>query len=334
MSSPRILFANTTNSPRSTPRPPSKFHVNKSHPVCTISLANVTANNRPATRSSTSMVPSTPLTNLVPFPCSSGDYTDAPIIHHPDTSSCIRIHPSSESESSPPEPMTAPPMTSERRKRTTARLLHPLSLHPTQDSPSDTLQQPPRKRPRLQKRVKGKGSKSSVKRTPSIPTSDLRFMASVQRSIAHGVRERRLRRGSPPPTGENTDTFDALDILLVERLRTLLLSSGLKTTDLIDLNGGNHGDDKMNVDLDTSMDIDLEITPGLPRSSPPPASDTIPTPPLPPSQLVASLIIRHHTQRNKPSRSSGSSERNGGVSRGKPRRPSPLAHSIEVESDP
>ena len=349
MSAPRILFANTTNSTRSTPRLPSKFNVKKAHPTCTVSLANVTAEDRPnTTRSPTPMAPFMAVTNLVPFPCSSADHSVVTIIH-PDTSSCIRLPPSlphSESESSPPGSMTAPHLTPERRKRSTTRLLRPLSLHPTQDSTSDTLQQPPRKRPRLQKGVKGKGTpKSPAKRTSSVPSSDLRFMASVQRSIAYGVKERQHRQGSLPlPLTEgNTDTFEALDILLVGRLRTLLFSCGLKPADLIDLNG----DDEMNVDLDTSMDIpvstdmdiDLEITPGLcrPRSSPPPRplSAPGPTPPLlTPSQLVASLIIRHHTQRNKSSRSSASSEREGGISRGKPRRPSPLARSIELESDP
>jgi len=344
MAAPRVLFANTTNKTHSTLRPPSKFHVKTSHPTCTISLANVTANSRPITRSSTSMAPLSPVTNLVPFPCSSEDYADVTITH-PDTSSWIRLLPSlphSESEPPPPEPMIAPLLTSERRKRSTARLI---PLHSTQDSTSDILQQPPRKRPRLQKGVKGKGiHKSSAKRTSSVPTSDLRFIASVQRSIAHGVRERQRRQGSQPPsslTGGNTATFEALDTLLVGRLRTLLLSRGLKAADLIDLNGDSDGDHKMNVDLDTSidvlvstdMDIDLEITPSLPRLSPPLAPDPTPTPPLlSPSQLVASLIIRHHTQRNKPSRSSASSERNGGVSRETPRRPSPLVHSIE--SDP
>jgi len=346
MWSPRILFADTTNSPRSTPRPPSKFHVKKSRPTCTVSLANVTANDRPISSSSTSTVPFTslsPVTNLVPFPCSSSDYSDVTVTH-PDSSICIRLLPSSphsECESFPPEPMATPPLTSERRKRSTARLLRPHLLRPTQDPTSDAPQQPPRKRPRLQKGAKGKGSKSSAKRTSSIPTSDLRFMASVQRSIAYGVRERQQRQGSPPPpTGEeNTETFEALDTLLVSRLRTLLLSRGLKPADLIDLNG----DDEMNVDLDTcpdvsDMDIDLETTPDPcpPRSSPPPRplSAPGPTPPLSPSQLVASLIIRHQTQRTKPSRPSASSEREGGVSRGKTRRPSPLAHSIELESDP
>ena len=351
MSSPRILFANTTNSPRSTPRPLSKFHVKKSHPTCIISLANVTANTRPVTRSSASRVPFMPLlpvTNLIPFPCLSDDYTDATIIH-PDTSSGIRLLPSSpysEPESFPSEPMTALPMTPGGRKRSTTRLIRPLSLHPTQDSTSDALQQPPRKRPRLQKGVKGKGThKSSAKRIPSVPTSDLRFMASVQRSIAYGVRGKQQRQVSPPSTEGDTDTFVALDILLVGRLRTLLLSHGLKPVDLIDLNGDDEMDVDLNISMDvpvsTDMDIDLETTPDscLPRSSPPPSPPSTlgPTPApslLSPSQLVASLIIRHHTQRNKPSRSPTSSEREGGISRGKPRRSSPLAHSIEVESDP
>lgn len=269
----RVAFANSTNSSNSIRFLP-KLGSRKSAPTCTISLANVSSDlciNIPS---------SPPATSLIPFP-SSSDIS----ISQPDHT-CLSLLRS-------PSDSLLRPGSQERRKRSTARPLQP----PT----PETTNQPPRKRPRLQK--SGKSRKHTF-------SSDLRFLAMVQRSVASGVMERQAGGRSPPPE----QSLEMQDRLLASRLRSHLLDKGLKEADVVDLDDLMDVDGKMNSpSVAVDMDIDVETSAGCRV----PSSFSSCRPSQSRSTLVATLIIRHQT------RSVVRSERIGGT-RERVRRPSPL----------
>ncbi|KAF8061842.1 hypothetical protein FPV67DRAFT_1510657 [Lyophyllum atratum] len=336
MSSLRVAFANSTNSPRSSSRPASnrlisKLSSRKSAPTCTISLASVSANDSCINLASIPFPSSsTPATNLVPFPSTPLDCLDA-AISQPDRT-CLRLLRSS--PETPSQPRTRATTALHGRKRSTARLLQPATtMAPEQCSSAEPSCQRPRKRPRLQ------GSAKTIKRTSPINSSDLRFQAIVQRSVAGGVLERGAAAQSKVVPSSQSTSLETQDVLLASRLRSRLLAQGLREADLINLDSQPH-EASMDVDAEqhpssiasADMDIDVEIPMG--RASPAPRS-ILSSPPRPSvlldldctlgtEQLVAALILRH--QARKPSRSTA-----GLREKGMPmeilRRPSPLATS-------
>ncbi|KAH0584692.1 hypothetical protein H2248_010219 [Termitomyces sp. 'cryptogamus'] len=323
MSGPRVAFANSTNIPRSS-RPSlaslSKLSSRKSAPTCTVSLANVSTNDFPISLSSFSPTNSSfPSQNLIPFPSSSSVDGIGSTISQSNRS-CLQLLRSSSVIPLPPRTRAGSIKNSsqERRKRPTAPLLQPASLNSPQLCPAP--EQPPRKRPRLQKPCSDKATKSSP-----INSSDLRTLAIVQRCVAEGVLMRRQARTT---LSSQAAVFDNQDILLASRLRSRLISQGIKATDLVDLKSEletNLMDVDRGVLLSTSidsvdMDIDVEATvrSGSILSSPPRRSSFLaPDCVIRPPQLVAALTLRNHTR--KPSRFSASSERT--------RKPSPLVNS-------
>ncbi|KAG6860640.1 hypothetical protein C0995_009120 [Termitomyces sp. Mi166 len=322
MSGPRVAFANSTNIPRSS-RPSlaslSKLSSRKSAPTCTVSLANVSTNDILISLSSLPPTSSSfPSQNLIPFPSSPVDGVGS-TISKPNRS-CLQLLRSS--SAAPLQPRiragSIQNPSQERRKRSTACPLRPATLNPSQPC---SAPEPPRKRPRLQKPCPDKTTK-----LPPINSSDLRTLAIVQRCVAEGV----LMRRQAQMTGLSSKAavFDNQDRLLATRLRSRLLSQGIKAKQLVDL-ASELDTDMMDVDGKTQMstsidsvemDIDVEATvrsesilSSPPRRSPPMAPDRVTSPP----QLVATLILQNHTP--KSSRFSASSERT--------RKPSPLAHS-------
>ncbi|KAG6854275.1 hypothetical protein C0991_008519 [Blastosporella zonata] len=324
MSSPRVAFANSTNIPRNSRSPLtrslSKSSSRKAAPTCTVSLASVSTNDLHISHTSISCSTSSSLSqNLIPFPSSTVEGTD-PTISQSDRS-CLLLLRSSCVEQSERRNRALSCISSsqERRKRSTARLLKPTTASTSELG--STADQPPRKRPRLHKVAPAKSTKPSP-----INSSDLKAHAIVQRCVAAGVLE---RRGAQ--TGDMSAyaaSFDDQDRLLASHLRLRLVSQGIKTSELFDLEG-ELDTDMMNVDggillssptASVNMDVDVEapIQPVSilclpPRRSVPLAPGSVMSPP----QLVAALILRNHSR--KPSRPSASSEWT--------RKPSPLAAS-------
>lgn len=321
MSGPRVAFANSTNLPRSSrPSPFSKLSSRKSPPTCTVSLANISTNDIPISLSSLPFTsPSFPSQNLIPFPSSSVDAAGSSSSQP--NRSCLQLLRSSSGVQPRNRAYSIQNPSQERRKRSTTRLLQPAILNASQQSSAP--EQPPRKRPRLQKSSPDKATKPAP-----FHSSDLKTFAMVQRSIAEQVLMR--RQASAGASSSQAAVLDNQDRLLVNRLRTRLIAQGIKETELVDLES-ELDTDLMDVDrgnhLSTSidsvdMDIDEEVTvrsdsllssSSSPRRSPPLAPDCVMSPP----QLVAALILRNHTR--KPTRFSASPERT--------RKPSPLAKS-------
>ncbi|KAG6829958.1 hypothetical protein H0H87_009618 [Tephrocybe sp. NHM501043] len=257
--------------------------------------------------------------NIIPFPSSTVETVES-TISQPDRS-CLLLLRSSPVAS--PEPRTRASSilspSQERRKRSTIRLLKPTA--PGTSEPCSVPEQPPRKRPRLQKPAAVKSTKPSP-----ISASDLKAQAIVQRSVAVGV----LERMSAQMEGVSLRAacFDDQDRLLASHLRSRLIAQGVKASGLVDIESELDAD-VMDVDggillsssiASVDMDIDVEapirpvsILSSPPRRSTPLAPDCV----LSPSQLVSALILRNHTR--KPTRPAASSEWT--------RKPSPLAAS-------
>ncbi|KAG5654018.1 hypothetical protein H0H81_008328 [Sphagnurus paluster] len=328
MSTPRVAFANSTNIPRSNSRPTStrfvsKLGSRKSAPTCTVSLANVNANDLCANLGSISSSPSTTPTNLIPFPSSSTE-SSTTTISQPDRT-CLLLLRSSPETDSQLNIVIFPAQ--ERRKRATARLPQGFPLGTSdQGLGAEPQSQPPRKRPRLQKSAK------ATKRTSPASSAEARFLAMVQRSVAGGVLERRAAHSS----SNSTDTFETQDKLLASRLRSRLLTQGLKETDLVDLDREVQPSSRMDVDVETQpssvtsvdMDIDVECPPRLDLPTPSILLSSPPRRPVPPNpdsrlstrKLVALLMLRHQCRR--PTRPA--SERRD-PSKAIPRKSSPLS---------
>ena len=352
----RVAFVDSTNSwnsrsfHHSRPVFPPKLPLSsrKSAPTCTVSLASAgsSSSSNPSAsaddlRISISIDVSPSATSAIPFPSST---SDVPLISQPDPTCLLRSQPL--------------PTPSACRKRLCQPIYVPQSAAAS-NSPQAS-DQPPRKRPRLLKSAKIKKSlqanagtgKRKVKGASCPSTPELRFMAVLQRSVARGVLERKVRVGSDSRLQWNM-ALEAEDRHLACRLRTYLLEQGFRNCDVIDVDLG-HGNDGMDVDIEmevdvgdspeplaaVSVDMDIDVEPQEKRflsskpseskstrcapyrsPSPPPPSASPPT--LSPSQLVASLIMRHRSRiavrPNGPS-----SEHSDGVST-KTRMVSPLA---------
>ncbi|KAF5386871.1 hypothetical protein D9615_002129 [Tricholomella constricta] len=338
MSATRVALANSTNSPRSSSRPASTRFISKpssrkSAPTCTVSLANVNANDLCVSFGSISSSPSSPSpTHLIPFPSLPAECSDT-VISQPDRTCLLLLRSSSETHLQPRRRASpVPHVAQQRRKRVTARLSDPSpSTSPEPCSGAEPLCQPPRKRPRLQNSAK------PAKRVSPTHSSDLRCMAFIQRCVAGGVLKRQAAAQARRTERSAQPTFlETQDKLLAGRLRTRLLAQGLKEADFIDLDCELQPDFPMDVDephrcsgLSVDMDIDVErhdslgptlIPSSLPRRSAPPDLDCL----LSVSQLVAVLHMRHHAR--KPSRPNSSPESRGTLAE-IPRRPSPLSKS-------
>jgi hypothetical protein len=290
--------------------------------------------------------PVTSVTSFIPFPSSSPD-----TLNSQSDPTCLPPSSSETATSSKPHtcvsPSGQPQSVPERRKRATARLCRPVVLPPKVsagiDSNSQVSDKPPRKRPRLQKGAK------STNATSSTCSSELRFMAMLQRTVACGVLERRAEEPSrdiEPP--EREVVLETQDRLFASRLRSHLISQGVRENDVVELDGitCSADVDPLNVAMDidvegecspsVSVDMDIDVEPSA-KNSPPslPASpqdishrspSTSPRSTSTPPKLVAALIMRHKDR--SLSRSGGcsqfSSEREG-VVLGQKRTSSPLA---------
>ncbi|GLB35693.1 hypothetical protein LshimejAT787_0212580 [Lyophyllum shimeji] len=197
-----------------------------------------------------------------------------PAISQPDRT-CLQLLRSSSGNNSQPGARASPVRhaAQERRKRSTACLLPPVVLE--RCSGGELICQPPRKRPRLQGAVK------TPKRISPIDSSDLRFLAMVQRSVAGGVLERGAAgRSKPEPFSESS--LEAQDILLASRLRSRLLAQGVKLVDLLDV-GSEPPWGAMDVDPEPDIPpvdpVDMDIDVESPERRPLSAETSIPSSP-------------------------------------------------------
>ncbi|RDB19270.1 hypothetical protein Hypma_013516 [Hypsizygus marmoreus] len=333
MSGPRVALANSTNSSRSNLHPTSnrfisKLSSRKSPPTCTVSLANVNANGLSCINISSPSSSTLSTTNLIPFPSSPTDAADTLISQSDRT--CLDLLRSSPDAPSPPRIRASAVVgiTQERRKRATLRLIQPAIRSRASDCRSKTELpcQPPRKRPRLHRTPKCSSFSNS---------SDLRFLALVQRSIAGGVLKR-LEEGSWSEDTERS-ILEMQDRLLASRLRAHLLARGFKEKDVVDLDSEVSAEDSaMDIDSDlehtpfvsADMDVDVETlsihnhssisSPGSRRRSLSPLPDS----PLSPTHLVAALIFRNGARRGV---SSTLSSARSGIASKRIRSSSPLA---------
>ena len=281
----------------------------KAAPTCTLSLTSVSVSAHGSSESF----------NFVPFPSSPATI--------PFPSSPVPIPASTSPTKYPPSTLDPRPQLRSqslllRRKRSTARLLQPCLLPcPSQvESEPDQLSSiPPRKRarkasvlrpptfskmrstftsPPVVSRRKGKASKKA--------NADLRFLCTVYRSIAWLRLQRDLNETtrSLMKTPESMDIdivpmcvpmLDAQELLLLNRLRSYLLTNGM-SPQWLDVTSP-PTPFTQEIDLDTDMDI--QGSDPSPDSSP--QHPTLPhLPIITQEQVTASLLFRYrHRSKGK-----------------------------------